>query len=114
MIDDWRGQIDEVDREILRLLNLRAELVRRIGREKRARGLPLRSPMREEEVLHRVKAQNPGPLSATAVERIFRLIIAESRGLQLELELELELEEVGKNDRGDEAQGDPGADRGGE
>jgi len=83
MIDDWRRQIDEVDWEILRLLNLRAELVRRIGEEKRAQGLPLRSPAREEEVLHRVITENPGPLSAAAVKRIFRLIIAESRKLQL-------------------------------
>jgi len=84
MIDDWRRQIDEVDREILRLLNLRAELVRRIGEEKKARGLPLLFPKREEEVLRKVRAGNSGPLNAEAVERIFRLIIAESRSLQLE------------------------------
>ena len=82
MIDDWRRQIDEVDREILRLLNLRAELVCQIGYEKKAQGLPLRSPEREEEVLRAVIEGNPGPLSAEAVERIFRLIITESRKLQ--------------------------------
>lgn len=104
MIDGWRRQIDELDREILRLLNRRAELAHRIGDEKRAKGLPLHSPAREEEVLRCITEENTGPLSAAAVERIFRLIIAESRNLQ----------EVSKNDRGDEARGDPGRDRGGE
>jgi chorismate mutase-like protein len=103
MIDEWRRQIDEVDQKILRLLNLRAELVHRIGHKKRAQGLPLRSPSREEEVIRLVQERNPGPLSAEAMERIFRLIIAESLNLQ---------EEVVKNDCGDEAGSDPRADRG--
>ena len=94
MIDDWRRQIDEGDQEILRLLNRRAELVYRIGHEKRAQGLPLRSPGREEEVLRLLQEENSGPLGAGAVERIFRLIIAESRSLE---------EEVSNNDCGDEA-----------
>ncbi len=104
MIDDWRGQIDEVDRKILGLLNRRAELIHRIGREKRAQDLPLRVLEREDEILRLARKENPGPFSTGAVERIFRLIIAESRSLE---------EEVIRSDCGDEARGDPGADRGG-
>ena len=82
MIADWRREIDELDREILRLLNLRAKLALRIAHEKRAQGLPLRSPAREEEVIRRLVEDNQGPLGAGAVERIFRLIIAEARHIQ--------------------------------
>lgn len=103
MIDDWRGQIDQLDRKILRLLNRRAKLAYRIGREKRAQGLPLRDLEREEDVFRLVKEENSGPLRTEAVERIFRLIIVESRNLE---------EEVIKDDRGDETRGDPGRDRG--
>jgi len=82
MIAEWRREIDELNREILQLLNLRAELALRIAREKRAQRLPLRSPAREEEVIRRLVEDNRGPLGARAVERIFRLIIAETRRIQ--------------------------------
>ncbi len=48
---ETRELIDELDREILRLLGQRIHLARRLGRIKGASQLPLRDPAREREVL---------------------------------------------------------------
>ena len=53
-----------------------------IGRIKRELGLPVYSPEREAFILDRVARENPGPLDATAVRRVFERIIDESRRLE--------------------------------
>ena len=82
MIERWREDIDHLDRVLVRLLNLRARLVLRIARSKRAAGLSVRAPAREREVLRDVVDANPGPLAESAVLAVFRLIIRESRRLE--------------------------------
>jgi chorismate mutase-like protein len=81
-IEDWRKKINAVDAHLLRLLNRRARLARRIGRIKRRDGKPLWSPRRERVILQRLAQLNQGPLHADAVRRIFRAILRESRGAQ--------------------------------
>src|SRR5213595_488093 len=81
-IERWREEIDHVDRVLVRLLNLRARLALKIAGSKRAAGLPLHAPARERYVLKNVAATNPGPLDASAVEAVFRIIIRESRRLE--------------------------------
>lgn len=82
MIEDWRKRIDQIDSQILKLLNQRADYAVKLGKEKIDRGLRIRVPKREREVLKCLEAQNPGPLSRAAVRRIFKAIIAESRRLE--------------------------------
>ncbi len=82
MIEERRKRIDEIDEQLLKLLNERAECALAIGREKARQGLPIHSPEREEEVLARLEAQNRGPLSQAAVQRIFKAIFLESRRLE--------------------------------
>ena len=53
-----------------------------LGRLKRARGLPIYQPAREEEVLGNVQRTNPGPLEAEALRRLFERIIDESRRIE--------------------------------
>jgi chorismate mutase/prephenate dehydratase len=77
-----RRQIDAVDRELLALLNRRARLALEAGRRKRAAGQGLRDPGREEQVLAGARTRNGGPLSAAAIERLFRAIVAESCRMQ--------------------------------
>lgn len=48
---ETRDLIDEVDRDVLRLLARRSHLARRLGRIKGSRSLPVRDPAREREVL---------------------------------------------------------------
>jgi len=78
----WRGRIDAIDRKLLELLNQRARLAREVGRKKRAAGVALRDSRREAVILARMREQNPGPLTAHAVARLFRAILAESRRVE--------------------------------
>jgi chorismate mutase len=79
---ECRRQIDAVDRKILTLLNERTRIVGEIGSIKQNLSLPIYEPKREDEVFHNVTSQNPGPLSADALKRIFERIIDEMRSIQ--------------------------------
>jgi chorismate mutase len=81
-IEEWRRRIDAIDDQLVRLLNSRSACVVEIGRIKRALGLPLYSPEREDALLERVLRENPGPLDRAAVRRVFERIIDESRRLE--------------------------------
>jgi len=81
-IERWRKEIDELDEELLRLLNMRARLAVKVGALKRASGLPVADPERERFVLERLQGVNPGPLDSRAVVRLFRRIIRESRRVE--------------------------------
>jgi chorismate mutase len=78
-IKDRRAEIDAIDRELLRLLNLRAQLAVKVGESKRDAGLSLCDRQREREVIERACRTNTGPLDEQAVARLFRCIIRESR-----------------------------------
>jgi chorismate mutase / prephenate dehydratase len=77
-----RDQIDAIDREMLDLVNRRAQLAAEVGRLKLATASPVYRPEREAEVLRSVVAANPGPLAADAVEPIFRAIISACRAVE--------------------------------
>jgi chorismate mutase len=77
-IIDWRGKIDAIDTALLHLLNLRTELALEVGRLKADEGVPLRVPAREQEILSRMKALNPGPLPIDSVAKIYQTILDES------------------------------------
>lgn len=78
----YRVRIDEIDREILRLLNQRTEVVEQIGGVKRQVSLPIYEPRREDEVFRNVTENNPGPLPPDSVRRVFERIIDEMRTVQ--------------------------------
>ncbi|HXR99071.1 MAG TPA: chorismate mutase [Pyrinomonadaceae bacterium] len=81
-IEHWRKEIDEIDVELLRLLNIRARLAVKVGALKQAAHLPFCDPERERTVLQRLQQLNPGPLDERAVDKVFRRIIRESRRVQ--------------------------------
>lgn len=81
-IEHWRKQIDEIDRELLRLLNMRARLAIQVGLLKKGANLPFCDPERERYVLGRLRELNDGPLDNEAVGRLFRRIIRESRRVE--------------------------------
>ncbi len=70
-----RNAIDQIDAEILRLLNQRAEHARAIG-ELKGTGAVYR-PEREAQVLRRILDLNGGPLPDEAAARLFREIMSE-------------------------------------
>ncbi len=67
-----RNEIDDIDEEMVRLLKARHEHARRMGRVKNSRGLALRDPKREEQILRNVQriALKMG-LAREPVRRIF-------------------------------------------
>lgn len=81
-IEHWRKEIDEVDAELLRLLNVRARLALKVGALKKSARLPFCDPDRERYVLARLQDINTGPLDDRAVYKLFRRIIGESRRIQ--------------------------------
>ena len=84
-IEHWRNEIDEVDAELLRLLNVRARLALKVGALKKAQHLPFCDPDREQYVLTRLRCLNSGPLDDRAVYKLFRRIIRESRRIQTDV-----------------------------
>ena len=81
-IEGWRRRIDSIDDQLMRLLNSRSACAVEIGRIKRVLGLAVYSPEREAWILDRLTRENPGPLDAMAVRRVFERIIDESRRLE--------------------------------
>ena len=81
-IEHWRKEIDDIDAELLRLLNMRARLALKVGALKQAAELPCCDPERERNVLERLQELNDGPLDQRAIGKVFRRIILESRRVQ--------------------------------
>lgn len=81
-LEEYRQQIDDVDRRIVALLNERILVVENIGRIKREVQLPVYEPKREDMVFANITSANRGPLTTHAVRGIFERIIDESRSIQ--------------------------------
>ena len=81
-IEDWRGKINEIDRQLVRLLNERSKAAMEIGKLKRDANLPLYQPEREREVLENAERANSGPLPDTAIRRLFERILDEARSVE--------------------------------
>lgn len=79
-----RDEIDEIDRELVRLLSKRTNNSVLIGRVKRSLDLPTYNPQREKEIAERISSFVEKPLGKEAVQRIFERIIDESRAVQKE------------------------------
>ncbi len=82
-----RGQIDGVDEEIVRLLDRRARLARRVGDLKRSQGLDTYVPARERVVLDRVERLSAGDFPRRGLEAVFREIISCSISLEAPLKV---------------------------
>ena len=76
-----RRQVDKLDKELLELVNQRAELVVELGELKREQDMLAYDPNRERKILDRVKAASKGPLSDSVIESIFREVISGCRAL---------------------------------
>lgn len=81
-IEDWRSDINAIDDELLRLLNMRASLAVKVGQSKKIAGAALCDPTREQEVVERASCANQGPLDEQAIVELFGCIIRESRRVE--------------------------------
>ncbi len=82
-LKQFRGQIDHIDDELLKLINQRAALAQQIGHLKDD-GLVLR-PEREAQVLQRLQNNNAGPLGNQAVAQLFTEVMSQCRALEAPL-----------------------------
>jgi chorismate mutase len=81
-VADWRKRIDEIDRQMVKLLNERAQCAVEIGHLKKKTNSPTWQPQREAEILRNVEEANEGPLDHAAIRRLFERIIDEARSLE--------------------------------
>jgi len=82
-----RKQIDRLDQDIIKLLNSRAGVIKKIGQVKIKKGHSIYSPEREKEVIKRLNQQNKGPLDSGAIEAIYREIMSASLALEKPLKI---------------------------
>ncbi len=80
-IDGLRSEIDDVDRDIVRLLNRRAELALAIREIKPQIDRPLYDPRREEQIFEHLAAANEGPLFNDNLREIYEAILHVSKEL---------------------------------
>lgn len=95
-IEGWRAEIDAIDSELLRLLNMRAQLAIKVGESKKVVGLSICDREREREVIERACQANAGPLDERAIVKLFRRIIHESRSVEARV-----IEQTGRHRNGD-------------
>ncbi len=79
---ELRGEIDRINRELLKLLSERARIAAAIGDIQTELGLSHYDPVREEEMLAYLTAENPGPFSDAVIKKLFKEVFKASLVLQ--------------------------------
>ncbi|MCH9812940.1 MAG: chorismate mutase [Epsilonproteobacteria bacterium] len=82
-LDELRENIDRIDNTLLKLYNDRMEYVHQVGELKNNTGAPIYRPEREQAILTRLKNQNDGKLTDSAIDALFLEMFAVSRNLEL-------------------------------
>ena len=81
-LEKLRSCIDELDSELLKLLNERAKCVIKIGKIKQKEKKDVLVPLREKELLDRLREVNKGPMTDAMVIYLFQQIIDTLKDLQ--------------------------------
>jgi len=84
-LKDLRKKIDKIDNDILKLLNKRMEIVKKVGELKNSTNTPIYRPEREKEIIDRLtklSEKENGILKKEHIEAIFLEIFAISRTLE--------------------------------
>jgi len=81
-LEKLRSRIDELDSELLKLLNERAKCVIKIGKIKQKEKKDVLVPLREKELLDRLRTVNEGPMTDAMVIYLFQQIIDTLKDLQ--------------------------------
>ena len=82
-IDDLRAEVDHINRDLLKLLSRRGEVVAQIGHAKTQEGRPNHyDPAREDQQLKEIESLNAGPFTGAAVKAIFKEIFKASLALE--------------------------------
>lgn len=77
-----RAQVDEINSEILKLLNKRAELTSSIGKVQQELGMTFYDPEREGQMLQALEMKNNGPFSNETIKHLFKEIFKASLAME--------------------------------
>jgi chorismate mutase len=83
-IEDWRQKIDDLDRQLVRLINERAQCALEIGRLKRDSAMPIYEPDRERLIFQNIARANAGPLSDVQLRQLYERLVDVMRQIQRE------------------------------
>lgn len=81
-IKKLRNSIDSLDTKIVELLNRRARAAIKISQRKQKNSYDIYDPVRENEIIKKLKLINEGPLSGKQLITVFRQIISVCREIQ--------------------------------
>jgi len=81
-IAEWRLKIDELDRQLVRLINERARCADEIGKLKRNSSLPIYEPDRERIIFANIQRENRGPLTEVQLRQIYERLVDVMRQIQ--------------------------------
>ncbi len=81
-LEQYRKTIDEIDHELVKLLEKRFEVVRKIGAYKLANNLPIHDPKREAYVLESKKALVKNLSDWPYFEKIFKQFMDISKEME--------------------------------
>jgi len=82
-LNKMREKINLIDQELLTLLNQRLRTALEIGKIKKEMGERIYNPVREKEVLEKLKRKNEGPLKEKDLKKIFTTIMEVCRKSQI-------------------------------
>lgn len=83
-IEDWRRKIDDLDRQLVRLINERAQCAHEIGRLKHNSAMPIYEPDRERIIFQNIARVNEGPLSDVQLRQVYERLVDVMRQIQRE------------------------------
>jgi len=74
-LEEYRKEIDRIDKAIVNYLNKRAKVVSEIKKMKEKNGVPLYNAKREEKLMDNIIKYNKGPLYNDNIIQIFECIL---------------------------------------
>ncbi len=74
-LEEYRKEIDRIDKAIVDYLNERAKVVSEIKKMKEKSGVPLYNAKREEKLMDNIIKYNKGPLYSDNIVQIFECIL---------------------------------------
>ncbi|OEG00011.1 chorismate mutase [Vulcanibacillus modesticaldus] len=81
-LEELRAKVDEINLQLLHLINKRAEIIQEIGNIKTKQGMPRFDPIREREMIDKIRANNNGPFDDNTILHLFKQIFKASLDLQ--------------------------------
>jgi 3-deoxy-7-phosphoheptulonate synthase / chorismate mutase len=81
-LNQLRERVEEINLQLLELINERARAVQEIGRVKESQGVNKYDPVREREMLNKIKEHNDGPFEDSVILHLFKQIFKAGLDLQ--------------------------------